>query len=175
MPRLVSVSELGAAGWGCAGAVHPHPTAAYSLRSLPRNPSPQGGGTRANPGPSLSRASGYCAGREANRCSSGPVSTDMRTTDNNSAPGAANPDAPAPIGFATSLLFAIACGALAGNIYYAQPLVARDLGCDSGTGGWCIATQWWTGSASDHLYRGGLSIYDSDDFYGLFIAPIPAY
>ena len=48
----------------------------------------------------------------------------MRTTDNNSAPGAANPDAPAPIGFATSLLFAIACGALAGNIYYAQPLVA---------------------------------------------------
>ena len=48
----------------------------------------------------------------------------MRSTENNPAPGAANPDAPAPMGLATSLLFAVACGALAGNIYYAQPLVA---------------------------------------------------
>ena len=53
-----------------------------------------------------------------------PFSTDMRTTENTSAPAAANTDAPAPIGFATSLLFAIACGALAANLYYVQPLVA---------------------------------------------------
>lgn len=48
----------------------------------------------------------------------------MLTTQDNPAPGAAAPDTPAPIGFGTSLLFAIACGALAGNIYYSQPLVA---------------------------------------------------
>lgn len=48
----------------------------------------------------------------------------MRITENTSAPAAANPGAPAPIGFATSLLFAIACGALAANLYYVQPLVA---------------------------------------------------
>jgi len=53
----------------------------------------------------------------------------MRTTQDNPASGAApqgpaSRETPAPIGFSTSLLFAIACGALAGNIYYAQPIVA---------------------------------------------------
>ncbi|MCI5078178.1 MFS transporter [Oricola sp.] len=45
---------------------------------------------------------------------------------NDSSAPAATPrdDAPAPIGFATTMLFAVACGALAGNLYYAQPLVA---------------------------------------------------
>jgi len=77
-----------------------------------------------NTRPSLSRARDYGAGREANSNSSGPVSTDMRTTENNPVPGAATQDAPAPIGFAATMLFAVACGALAANLYYAQPLVA---------------------------------------------------
>lgn len=49
----------------------------------------------------------------------------MRTTPDNPAPGAAPRDEAArPIGAATAWLFAFACGALAANLYYAQPLVA---------------------------------------------------
>ena len=62
--------------------------------------------------------------READFISTGLHSTDMRTTPDNSAPGATPRDATASIGFATTMLFAVACGALAANLYYAQPLVA---------------------------------------------------
>jgi predicted MFS family arabinose efflux permease len=75
--------------------------------------------------PSLSAAIAYVAMREADFFSTGLHSTDMRTTPDNSTPGAApRAAAPASIGFAATMLFAVACGALAANLYYAQPLVA---------------------------------------------------
>lgn len=44
----------------------------------------------------------------------------MTSSTETAAPG----DTAAPLGFVTTMLFAVACGALAANIYYAQPLVA---------------------------------------------------